>query len=221
MDAVGRRVAQHRAAIEAAVSAGARHLVYTSTPNPVKGNPQGVATDEHRETEELLQTSGRAWTILRNGIYSEVQVPPGSLALAYGKLYTNAGDGHILPVSRRDCAAAAVSALTGDGHEGQIYDIAGPESLSQTELAALLSEIGGREVKVHNVNDRILTWGMTRVGMPKPVARQITEFGKAIREGYFEVADSAVERLTGRPPRPLRDVLIAHRGELLAAAAAA
>jgi NAD(P)H dehydrogenase (quinone) len=220
LDALGRRVAQHRAAIEAAAAAGARHLVYTSISNPVEGNPQGILSDENRETEELLRTAGPAWTILRNGIYSEVQVPPGSLAVAHGKLYTNAGEGRMVPVSRRDCAAAAAAVLTSEGHEGQTYDITGPESLSQNELAALLAEVGGRAIKVHNVNDRILAWGLTKSGMPKPIARQIVDFGKAIRHDYYYVAESAVERLTGRPPSSLREVLIAHRGELLAAAAA-
>jgi NAD(P)H dehydrogenase (quinone) len=217
LDALGRRVAQHRAAIEAALAAGVRHLVYTSISNPVEGNPQGTVTDENRETEELLRASAPAWTILRNGIYSEVQVAPGSLAVAHGKIYTNAGEGRMRPVSRRDCAAAAAVVLTTGGHEGQIYDITGPDSISQSDLAALLAEVGGRAIKVHNVNDRILTWGMTKAGMPKPIARQIADFGKAIREGYYDVTESAVERLTGEPPRSLREVLIAHRGELLAA----
>jgi NAD(P)H dehydrogenase (quinone) len=221
LDVLGRRVAQHRAAIEAATAAGARHLIYTSISNPVEGNPQGILSDENRETEELLQASGRAWTILRNGIYSEVQVPPGSLAVAHGKLYTNAGEGRMVPVSRRDCAAAAAAVLTSEGHEGQTYDVTGPESLSQNDLAALLAEVGGRAVKVHNVNDRILAWGLTKAGMPKPIARQIVDFGKAIRQDYYYVAESAVERLTGRAPSSLREVLIAHRGELLAAAASA
>jgi NAD(P)H dehydrogenase (quinone) len=217
LDGLGRRVAQHRAAIEAAVAAGARHLVYTSISNPVEGNPQGIVSDENRETEDLLRTSAPTWTILRNGIYSEVQVPPGSLAVAHGKIYTNVGEGRMRPVSRRDCAAAAAAVLTTDGHEGQIYDITGPDSVSQTDLAALLAEVAGRAIKVHNVNDRMLTWGMTKAGMPKPIARQIADFGKAIREGYYDVTESAVERLTGQAPRSLREVLIAHRGELLAA----
>jgi NAD(P)H dehydrogenase (quinone) len=220
LDNLGRRVGQHRAAIEAAAAAGARHVVYTSISNPAEGNPQRMVSEENRATEELLQSSGLAWTILRNGTYSEVQVPPGSLAVAHGKIYTNAGDGRMAPVSRRDCAAAAASVLAGEGHEGKTYDIAGPDRLTQKDLAALLSEVSGRAVKVHAVNDRILGWGLTKTGFPKPIAREIVDFGKAIREGYYDVAASDVERLTGRSPRSLRDVLIAHRGELLEATAA-
>jgi NAD(P)H dehydrogenase (quinone) len=215
---LGGRVTQHRAAIEAAAAAGARHVVYTSISNPDEGNPQRIVSDENRTTEELLQSSGLGWTVLRNCTYSEVQVPPGSLAVAHGKMYTNAGDGRIAPVSRRDCAAAAAAVLVGDGHEGKTYDITGPDRLSQTDLAALLSEVAGRAVKVHNVNDRILGWGLTKAGFPKQVAREIVDFGKAIREGYYDVVESDVERLTGRAPRSLHDVLIAHRGVLLEAA---
>jgi NAD(P)H dehydrogenase (quinone) len=218
IDALGRRVGQHRAAIEAAATAGAQHIVYTSMSNPVEQNPQRIVSGENRETEELLRSSGLAWTILRNGTYAEVQVPPGSLAVAHGKIYTNAGDGRMATVSRRDCAAAAAAVLASDGHEGKTYDITGPDRLSQKDLAALLADVSGRAISVHNVNDRMLGWGLTKTGFPKAVAREIVEFGKAIREGYYDVPESDVERLTGKPPRSLRDVLIAHRGELLAAA---
>src|SRR5258705_13246700 len=114
---LGRRVDQHRVAIEAAAAAGAQHIVYTSIPNPAERHPQRTVAGENRATEELLRSSGLAWTVVRNGTYSEVQVPPGSLAVAHGKMYTNAADGHIAPVSRRDCAAAAAAVLASDGHE--------------------------------------------------------------------------------------------------------
>src|ERR1700754_1253725 len=41
-DAMGRRVRQHRAAIDAADAAGVRHVVFTSIVNPVAGNPIGA-----------------------------------------------------------------------------------------------------------------------------------------------------------------------------------
>jgi NAD(P)H dehydrogenase (quinone) len=56
---------------------------------------------------------------------------------------------------------------------------------------------------------------LTRHGAPKPVARAIVNFGKAIREGYYALVDPAASQLIGREPRTLRDVLIANRGELL------
>jgi NAD(P)H dehydrogenase (quinone) len=214
--AIGRRVPQHRAAIEAASAAGIRHLVYTSFQKPVPGHPVGPIATEHGETEAILHDSGLKWTVLRNATYAELQVPPGALAVAGGKLYTNAGDGRLVSVSRRDCARAAAAVMTSDGHEGKTYDVTGQEALSQRELADLLSEVSGRAVKLVPVGDRMLSWGLTRNGAPKPIARAIVAFGKAVREGYYDGVDPAVTRLTGAPPRSLREVLVAHRGDLLA-----
>jgi NAD(P)H dehydrogenase (quinone) len=107
--------------------------------------------------------------------------------------------------------------MTSDGHEGKTYDVTGPAALTQDELAELLSEVSGRPVRLVPVGDRSLTWGLTRAGAPKPVARSIVAFGRAIREGYYDVVDPAVSMLTGQEPTSLRDVLIAHRGDLLGA----
>ena len=213
-DAVGRRVAQHRAAIEAAWGAGVRHVAYTSYLNPVAENP-AVITPDHRETEKALRESALGWTALRNSFYAEYQVPAGAHAIATGQLVHNNGDGRIAYVSREDCAAAAAAVLTTDGHEDKAYDITGPEALSQGDVAALLSEVSGRPVEVVAVDDDAFVRGLTASGLPEPAARTIASYGRAIREGYLGEASGAVESLTDRPPRSLREVFEAHRGELL------
>jgi len=214
--AIGRRAAQHRAAIEAASAAGVRQLVYTSFPNPVPDHPVGPIATEHGDTEEVLRASGLEWTILRNATYAELQVTPGAMAVGGGKLYTNAGEGLLVPVSRQDCAAAAAEVLVSEGHAGMTYDITGPEALSQGQLAEVLAEVSGRRVQVVPLSDRKLAWGLMRYGASKPVARAIVAFGKAVREGYYGRVDPTASQLIGREPQTLRDVLIANRGELLA-----
>jgi NAD(P)H dehydrogenase (quinone) len=217
-NAIGRRAAQHGAAIAAAAAAGVGHVAYTSVTNPVPGHPTGIVADENRETEELLHASGLAWTVLRNAAYAELQVPLGALAVTFGKLVSNAGDGRIAPISRQDCAAAAVAVLTTEGHDGMTYEITGPDALTQAEIAALFAEVSGRFVQVVTMPDRKVVRGLLRIGTPKKVASAIADLGVATREGYFDVVDPAFEALTGAPARSLRDVLIANRGELLRAA---
>jgi NAD(P)H dehydrogenase (quinone) len=212
--AFGRRVEQHRTALDAAAAAGVKRIAYTSLTNPVPGHPCGVVAEEHRVTEELLRERDIAWTVLRNSAYSELQVPLGAVAITYGKLVTNAGDGRVAPISRADCAAAAAAALTSEGHEGETYEITGPEALSQTEIARLLSEVSGRPVTLIRWGDRRLRWGLGRLGTPKPVAQAIVDLGIATREGYFDVVDGAFEQLVGRRPQTLREVLMANRIEL-------
>lgn len=211
---VGRRVEQHRAAVHAAALAGIQHVVYTSVTNPVAGHPSGVHADEHRETESILHGSGLAWTVLRNAAYAELQVPLGAMSVLYGKLVTNARDGRIAPISRSDCAAAAVAVLTGDGHEGRTYEITGPEALTMSDIASLLADVTGRPVRVVPTGDSRLLWGLDRLRTPEPVARAIVDLGIATRDGYFDIVDPAFEQITGRPPRTLHEVLVAHRAEL-------
>jgi NAD(P)H dehydrogenase (quinone) len=187
--AIGSRLEQHRSALEAAAAAGVTRVVYTSITNPAPDHPSGEVVEEHRMTEELLHRCGLAWTVLRNAPYAELQVPLGAIAVTYGKLVTNAGEGRIAPISRSDCAAAAAAVLTSDGHEGQTYEITGPEALSQLDIARLLSEVSGHPVEV-------------------------IQLGVATREGFFDVVDPAFRALVGRPPRTLREILVEHRGEL-------
>jgi NAD(P)H dehydrogenase (quinone) len=213
-DDLGRRAAQHRSAIEAAREAGVHHVAYTSYLNPVEENP-AVITPSHRDTEKALRESDLAWTSLRHAFYAEYQVPAGAQAIAMGRLVHNSGVGRIAYVSREDCAAAAAAVLTTDGHEDEAYDITGPESLSQRDVAALLSEVSGRPVEAVAVDDEAFIQGLTASGMPEPVAREFASYGRAIREGYLGEASGAVEDLTGRSPRSLRNVFEAHRDELL------
>jgi NAD(P)H dehydrogenase (quinone) len=64
------------------------------------------------------------------------------------------------------------------------------------------------------VADEAFIEGLSAAGVPEPAAREIASYGRAIREGYLREASDAVENLSGRPPRSLREVFEAHRHEL-------
>ncbi len=201
-----RRAEQHRAAIQAAAAAGVRQLIYTSIPDPSEGNPAAVVPS-HRATEEALRDSGLAWTFLRNNLYAEFQVPVVRQAIASGRLVTSAGSGRTAYVSRVDCAAAAAAVLVQDGHENRAYDITGPDAISPQDLASLATELGHRPVEVVQVDDDALIAGLIAGGVPEAAARVVASFPAAAREGFLGGVSTAVEELTGAPPRSLRDVL--------------
>ena len=210
---LGRRAAQHGAAIEAAAGAGVRHVLYTSIPNPEAGT--AAAAPSHLATERALRDSGLAWTFLRNNLYAEFQVPVVAQAIESGHLVTSAGDGRTAYVSRDDCAAAAAAVLVQDGHEGRAYDITGPDAIGPQELAALATELGGRPVEVEQVDDDALIAGMVEGGTPEFVARIVASFPAAAREGLLGSVSSVVEDLTGTPARSLRDVVAADLADTL------
>jgi NAD(P)H dehydrogenase (quinone) len=210
-DALDRRVAQHRAAIAAAVQAGVEQVIYTSVVSPDPSNPAAVV-ETHRQTEADLRAAGCAWTLLRNNLYAEYQEPELRSAAESGRLVHNRGDGRAAYVSRRDCAAVAAAVLAGDGHAGRDYDVTGPESLSAADLARLYAELAGRTVQPVAVDDDAFVRtiaGDATDGHLAYGARLVASFGRAIREGHFAHVSDAVTTLTGRAPRTVRDVLAA------------
>lgn len=206
-DVVGARVEGHRAAIDAAVAAGASLIAYTSIPNPVPSNPAAVVPD-HAATEQALKDSGAGWTFLRNALYSEYRIPEFQGAAASGTFAYNSGDGASAYVSREDCAAAAVAVLLGgDEHTGKTYDITGAEAFTGAQLAELYASVSGRPVEAAPVDDATFIAGLESHGIPAPAAQLIASFGIAIREGQLNQVSTAVQDLTGRAPIALRDVL--------------
>jgi NAD(P)H dehydrogenase (quinone) len=206
-DLVGRRLAGHLAAIEAAHAAGIGHVSYTSIADPVPGNPAAVVPD-HRATEEALVASGPAWTFLRNALYAEFRLPEARAAIASGELAHNFGTGRHAFVARGDCAAVAAAVLAGGReHDGVAYDITGPELLGGDELAATYSAVGGRPVRAIAVDDETFIGGMVEAGVPRAGAEIAASFGTALRAGYLGEMTTAVERLSARPAVTVEAVL--------------
>jgi NAD(P)H dehydrogenase (quinone) len=201
---VGRRVAQHTAAIASAKDAGVGRIAYTSIVNPTEANP-AAAAPEHRGTEAALLASGLEWTMLRNGMYADLTAEALTQSVASGRHVYNSGDGKTAFVSRADCAAAAAAVLTGDGHANRAYDITGPDLLSGADLAALASELSGTPVEAVAVDDDTYVSILVEyAGLPETLAQFLASFGRASRESQLSTQSNAVEELTGNPPQRVR-----------------
>jgi NAD(P)H dehydrogenase (quinone) len=215
---LGARVAQHAAAIGAAKAAGVRRIVYTSGLRPAPPNPAAVAASHHA-TEQALKNSGLTWTVLRNSLYADYQLPEGERALQSGVLVHNRGRGAVAYVAREDCAAAAAAVLLQAGHENATYEITGNEPWTADDLATLYAELGGRPVRAQALDDAAfiatLAGDAAADDHLRYGAELVASFGRSIREGYMSACTDHVEQLTGRPPRSLRQVLapLRNRGD--------
>ncbi|WP_434451098.1 NmrA family NAD(P)-binding protein [Lentzea sp. E54] len=175
------RIQQHKNAIAKAVEHGVGHLLYTSITD-ADTSTVGVAV-VHKATEEAIRATGIPFTILRNGMYHENYLG----ALAGETVAVSTKDGRVASAARDDYALAAAVALTTDGHENQVYELTGSTTWSFPELA------GDR---FRDVSDEDLV----AAGMPAFVV----DFFKAIREGVFAEVRPDLEKLIGRPSRPIR-----------------
>lgn len=205
------RAEQHRSAIRSASEAGVRHIVYTSGLNPEPPNPAVIAPSHHA-TERALAESGLSWTVLRNSLYAEYQVPEAAQALAAGELVHNRGDGEIAYVSRTDCAAVAAAALATSAHDGRVYDVTGPELHSAKALAALYGKLGGRGVTATSLSDddfvaRLSGHADSDDDHARYGARLVASLGRSIREGYMAVQADLEPTLAPASRRTLRSIL--------------
>jgi NAD(P)H dehydrogenase (quinone) len=205
------RAEQHRSAIRSASEAGVRHIVYTSGLNPEPPNPAVIAPSHHA-TERALAESGLSWTVLRNSLSAEYQVPEAAQALAAGELAHNRGDGEIAYVSRSDCAAVAAAALATPAHDGRVYDVTGPELHSAKALAALYGELGGGGVTATSLSDddfvaRLSGHADSDDDHARYGARLVASLGRSIREGYMAVQADLEPTLAPASRRTLRSIL--------------
>jgi NAD(P)H dehydrogenase (quinone) len=198
---VGRRVPQHRAAIEAAKRAGVKLIAYTSILH-ADSSPLPLAA-EHKETEALLRASGIPFVLLRNGWYTENYLAGIPAALQYGVVLGSAGEGRISSAARADYAAAAVAVLTSEDQAGQVHELAGDESYTLTELAAEISRQSGKSIAYQNLPEAEFRAALVGAGLPEGLATLLAESDTGASKGGLFDDGHQLSRLIGRPTTPL------------------
>jgi NAD(P)H dehydrogenase (quinone) len=201
----GKRGAQNVAAIDAAVRAGVKHIVFMSAAGTRQEKEPALGASYWRGEQHLIATAP-VWTILRMNFYAEALVQQAQASLDQGVL-TGLAENRVAFVARGDVAAAAAGILIGDGHAGAIYNATGPERLSGAERAALIAEITGRPFAFLTITEEQLRAGLTRAGLPVEVINTVISIQASFAAGAFDIVTGDVERLGGRPAKPLRNVL--------------
>jgi uncharacterized protein YbjT (DUF2867 family) len=193
------RVGLHASVVEAAVAAGVERIVYTSV---VGAAPDATFTfvRDHFHTEELVRASGAPFTFLRHSLYIDF-VP--LLCSADGVIRGPADDGRVAAVARDDIADVTVAVLTGDGHEGQAYDVTGAEAFSLAEAAEELSRVTGRRVAFEDETIEDAYASRASSGAPKYIVDGWVTTYVAIARGELEVVSDCVQRFLDREPQRL------------------
>jgi len=201
----GKRGAQNVAAIDAAVKAGVKHFVFMSAVGTRQEEEPARGASYWRGEQHLIATAP-TWTILRMNFYAEAFLQLAQAAMGQGVL-AGLAENRAAFVARGDVAAAAAGILIGDGHAGAIYSATGPERLSGAERAAIIAEITGRPLAFRVITEEQLRAGLTQAGLPAGAVNTVVGIQASFAAGAFDILTGDVERLGGRPPKPLREVL--------------
>jgi len=202
---VGKRATQHKNVIDAAKKNGVKWIVYTSL---LHADTSSLSlAEEHLATEAALKDAGIPYTLLRNGWYTENYTGSIPGALAGGAFIGSAGEGKISSAARADFADAAVVVLTGEGHEGKVYELAGDEAYTLRDLAAEVSRQTGRDIPYKNLPEADYAAALTSFGLPEGLAQAIAGWDTAAAKDDLFSDSHQLSALTGWPTTPLSDVV--------------
>ena len=205
------------AAIDAAAAAGVRRVVKLSGPDATVDSPL-IFERWHGEIEAHLLRSGVPAVLLRPRAYFTNLLAYAGTVARSGLLPAPAGTARISFVDPRDVAEAAAECLTGEGHEGQAYQLTGPEAITYERVAEELSAATGRPVRYLAVSDDDARRAMIGQGLPAPVADAVVAIFAAQRAGSMTTTTDTVRRLTGHEPRSVAAFARDHADAFRAAA---
>ncbi|SIN67356.1 Uncharacterized conserved protein YbjT, contains NAD(P)-binding and DUF2867 domains [Parasphingorhabdus marina DSM 22363] len=184
--------------IKAARTEGVDHFIYYSVMHPLRRDVR-----HHRlklDAEEALIESGLPYTILQPSRYMQHLVP-------IWKNVTEDGV-HAMPfdvtkkfnvVDLNDLAAACAVVASSDDHLYATYELAGPEALSQEDMAATISDVIGREVTAQAVPLDKVAEKARAAGADADRIEQMLVMNKHYDEYGFRGNPNILQYLIGRP----------------------
>jgi uncharacterized protein YbjT (DUF2867 family) len=194
-------VAESLEFLAAASESGVKHIVKLSV---IRSLGETTVGKWHAAIDEALKKSGMAWTILLPGGFMQNFVE-GSAPQPDGNLYLPVGNAKVAYVDTRDIAEVAVKALTEPGHESKEYTLTGPADLSYAEMAAVMSEASGRQIRHIDVSPEAARQGMLSAHMPEWMVDAILEINAWAKASKGGEITTTVQDILGRPAHTFRE----------------
>ena len=202
---VGRRVAQHQNAIDAARDAGVELLAYTSVANADHTTIQLAA--DHQATEQALVGSGVPYALLRNNLYFEVYTDQLPVNVQHQAVLGSAGDGRLSGAARADLAEAAAVVLLRDDQASTIYELGGDDAFTFADLAAAISDTTGRPVAYQDLPPEQYIQVLVGAGVPEAFAGILADSHVGIARGELVTTSGHLRALLGRPTTSIQDAV--------------
>ncbi|GAB4548923.1 MAG: NAD(P)H-binding protein [Phycisphaerales bacterium] len=181
--------------VEVARSKGIRKLVLLSG----RGEP------EARACELIVEQSGLDWTIVRASWFDQ-NFSEGDFAgmVADGAITLPNPDAREPFVDVDDIAEVAAESLLDTRHNGEVYEVTGPELLTYADVAQQLSDAAGRGIRYVPVTTFEFFDGMAQAGVPAEYGDLLRYLFEITKSGVNAHVTDGVQRALGRPPRSFR-----------------
>lgn len=190
--------------VNAARRAGIKHIVKLSQWAADENSPVRFLR-YHAAVERKIKDSGIDYTFLRPNLFMQGLLGFRESIVKQGKFFAAIGDAKISVVDVRDIVKVAAAALTGNGHEGKIYNITGTEALSHYEMAEKLSAAVSRPVQFVDVSPEAMREALVAAGFPDWQADGLIEDYAHYARGEASETAAGVQEATGKLPGSFDD----------------
>jgi uncharacterized protein YbjT (DUF2867 family) len=195
--------------VGSAARAGVDHVVKITS----KASADSPIARRRAETEieDGLIASGLGYTLLRNNVYMQnllMLAPAIAKTRSFG---ANTGDGRAGLIDSRDIAAVAAEIATNPApHKDKTYWPTGPESLTYTDAAAILSQVLGHPIGFHPLTDEQQKQAMVSVGVPEHIAHMNAQALALLAQGDSDWVTDDVPTILGPPARSFEQFATDH-----------
>ena len=190
---------------QAAKAAGVGRIVkcsaFGANPNAAKG-----AKRVHGESEEAVKAAGLKWTFIRPQFFMQNMLWFIDEVKTKGTISLPMKDGRVGMVDYRDLAAVAVTCLIDPAHEGQIYQLSGPQLLSIHDIADSLTRAVGATIKYNDLPPEEFKQLLVAMGRPLWHAEDMTLSYTGMSNGVSAILTGDVKRVLGREATPFEQV---------------
>ena len=201
-------VSLERKAIDEIKRSGIKHLVKLSA----MGGRAATFPRQHAESEDYIQSTAVPYTFLRpNGFMQNFVNYNAATINTQDAFYGCQGDGKVSHIDIRDIGAVAAKVLTEDGHDGKAYTLTGPAALSNAEIAQILSDDLGREIRYVDLPPAQFKQALLGAGLKEWDADALIDLQRLYGEGGASAVTQDVEFLLGRKPTSFEQFSRDHR----------
>jgi uncharacterized protein YbjT (DUF2867 family) len=188
--------------LDLAQTAGVRHVTYLSAYGIDQAPPQ-VAL---RAVElDLIGRGAVTHSILRPAWFmqnfSETFLKPVD-----GVIAVPTGDGSEAFIDAEDIAAVAAETLTSpDAHAGAAYALTGPEAMTVSDAAQVITDVTGKPMKHHDIDRELWIQASVAAGVPAEYGETLRTLTETVATGKGSRPNDNVEKITGAPPTTFAD----------------